>query len=343
VGSTPWITGKRCTVRVPATSANLGPGFDSLGLALGLYDVVEAEVIAHGLDVEVVGEGAGHVPLDRDHLVVRALDTAAMRWGLPPVPGLRLRAHNAIPHGRGLGSSAAAVVAGITLAELLSGSHGEGWDRLAVAHGMEGHPDNAAAALMGGLTIAWCDHVVWGDDEPVERQGTATWEPRAVRLQPHVLIEPVVLVPEHRLETQHARSVLPSLVPHTDAARNAGRAALLIHALTSDPALLLPATEDWLHQRQRSTAMLATWQLVEHLRDRGHAAVVSGAGPSVLVLCVGAEDGGPGQEAEQLLAAPPEGWAAMAPGIAHQGTRAGLSDLRSAAPSQTQPETQLAD
>jgi homoserine kinase len=316
----PWVVGKRCTVRVPATSANLGPGFDTLGLALGIYDVVEAEVLPGGLEVSVGGEGAGHVPLDHEHLVVRAVNAAAAAWGLPAPPGLRLQARNAIPHGRGLGSSAAAVVAGVTLADLLAGA-GAGADinrdRLAVACALEGHPDNAAAALHGGLTIAWC--------EPGQRAHAALdGRPRAVRLQPHRSIEPVVLIPEHRLETRHARSVLPALVPHDDAARTAGRAALLVHAMTSDPDLLMPATEDWLHQQPRAVAMPETLDLVAKLRGQGYAAVVSGAGPSVLVLCVGGPDGDLGDAVQALLAGPPDGWQALAPGIAHQGTRGGV-------------------
>jgi homoserine kinase len=310
--SVAWPLGKRCSVRVPATSANLGPGFDSLGLALGLYDVVEAEIIPEGLEVEVTGEGAGHVPLGEEHLVVRALRAAGRSWGLPHLPGLRLRAHNAIPHGRGLGSSAAAAVAGVVLADLLSAATTGGpRDLLAVACRLEGHPDNAAAALLGGLTIAWT-----GDD------GTDD-SVHAVRVQPHPSIEPVVLIPEHRLETRHARAFLPDVVPHADAARTAGRAALLVHALTAEPRLLFPATEDWLHQRPRAAAMPETLALVADLRGERYAAVVSGAGPSVLVLCVGDPDGGVGQRATELTTRPPEGWIAMAVGIAHQGTRGG--------------------
>ncbi len=312
----PWVTGKRCSVRVPATSANLGPGFDALGLALGLYDVVRAEVVGAGvldagLEVTVEGEGEGHVPLDERHLVVRAFRAATLAWGIDPAPGLRLHAHNAIPHGRGLGSSAAAVVAGLALADLLApAGPGRGpAELLRLAGRLEGHPDNAAAALLGGLTIAWCE----GDDLGA----------RAVRLQPHPSIEPVVLVPEHRLDTSHARSVLPATVRHADAARTAGRAALIVHALTADPGLLLPATEDWLHQGPRSAAMPETVRLMDELRSQGYAAVVSGAGPSLLVLCVGADDGGIGERAEALTRRPPSGWRAMAPGIAHQGTRGG--------------------
>lgn len=316
-----WRPGARCQVRVPATSANLGPGFDSLGLALGLYDVVEAEVVEDGLDVEVTGHGAGHLPLGEEHLVVRAVRAAGRSWGLPHLPGLRLRAHNAIPHGRGLGSSAAAVVAGVALADLLATPDPErtSAELLTVACRLEGHPDNAAAALLGGLTIAWCGD---GDADTGPVDGPAA-PVHAVRLQPHTAVEPVVLVPEHQLETRHARSVLPDVVPHDDAARTAGRAALLVHALTAAPELLLPATEDWLHQRPRAAAMPETLALVGDLRERGHAAVVSGAGPSVLVLCVGDEDGGLGESATQLTGRPPQGWTALAPGIAYQGTRGG--------------------
>ncbi len=203
MSTTGWAVGTRCTVRVPATSANLGPGFDSLGLALGLYDVVEAEVLPGGLEVEVDGEGAAEVPLDETHLVVRAIRTAASSWGLPPPPGLRLRAHNAIPHGRGLGSSAAAVVAGVRIADLLVPSPEGPRDLLAVANAIEGHPDNAAAALLGGLTVAWCDDGPDGTDEADGSGDGAHCPVHAVRISPHPLIEPVLLVPEKRLDTRH--------------------------------------------------------------------------------------------------------------------------------------------
>jgi homoserine kinase len=321
----PWVVGKRCTVRVPATSANLGPGFDTFGLALGIYDVVEAEVLPEGLEVSVDGEGAGHVPLDHEHLVVQAILAAADNFGVGPPPGLRLTAHNAIPHGRGLGSSAAAVVAGVTLFDLLAPPDGRARALLPIAAQLEGHPDNVAAALLGGLTIAWCEYVTWPDAETDEEVAEdPMWVASAARLQPHSSIEPVVLIPEHRLETRHARSVLPALVPHDDAARTAGRAALLVHAMTSDPDLLMPATEDWLHQQPRAAAMPETLELVGALRRQGYAAVVSGAGPSVLVLCVGGSDGDLGDAVQALLAGPPSGWLALAPGIAHQGTRGGV-------------------
>lgn len=254
-------------VRVPATSANLGPGFDCLGLALQLYDEVTVDVIDAGLDIDVVGGGAGELPRDESHLVVRALRAGTERMGRQP-SGIRLRARNAIPHGRGLGSSAAAVVAGLIAAREL---HPEGaallpeGELLALAAEMEGHPDNAAACLLGGLTIAWAENGL----------------PRAVRLDPHDEVSVMLLVPPTPLSTHTARGLLPSRVPHGEAARNAGRAALLVHALTADPSLLLPATEDWLHQTYRAPVMPGTSALVGRLRSRGIPAVVSGAGPSV--------------------------------------------------------------
>jgi homoserine kinase len=187
-------------------------------------------------------------------------------------------------------------------------------DLLAVANALEGHPDNAAAALLGGLTVAWCDEPSDGSPCPVH----------AVRLSPHPSIEPVLLVPEKRLDTRLARAVLPSLVPHADAARTAGRAALLVHAMTADPSLLLPATQDWLHQEPRAAAMPETLALVRELRAQGHPAVVSGAGPGVLVLCVGDEEGGLGAQVDAVTGSAPPGWTTLAVGVAHQGTRGGV-------------------
>jgi homoserine kinase len=255
---------------VPATSANLGPGFDALGLALGLYDEVSARVTEEpGLVVEVEGEGAEDVPRDETHLVVRAMRATFDRLGAQPA-GLALRCTNRIPHGRGLGSSAAAVVAGVVAARALAGAEDklDADGALALATALEGHPDNAAACLLGGLTIAWCDDA----------------GAHAVRLDPSPDIDAVALVPRTSLSTEAARGMLPPTVPHRDAAHAAGRAALLVEALTHRPDVLLAATEDRLHQRYRAPAMPATAALVERLRSLGVAAVVSGAGPSVLVL-----------------------------------------------------------
>jgi homoserine kinase len=257
-------------VRVPATSANIGPGFDAFGLALAHHDLVEARVTGRDVRVEVAGEGAGELPTDGSHLVVRAMAAAFEALGENP-PGLRLRCRNNIPQARGLGSSSAAIVAGVLLARALTVGGEQRLDdaaALALASRIEGHPDNVAPCLLGGFTIAYLTDGVG----------------RAVRLTPSPAVTPVVYVPSVRGLTAEARAALPSDVPHADAAFNAGRAALLVHALTVEPDLLLSATEDRLHQDYRAPGMPATSDLVRQLRAAGVPAVVSGAGPTVLAL-----------------------------------------------------------
>jgi homoserine kinase len=253
-------------VRVPASTANLGPGFDALGLALALYDEVEVALASSGLRVEVRGEGAGQVPTDENHLVVRALRAACARCGYQP-DGLVLRCHNSIPHSRGLGSSAAAAVAGVLAGYALAGMEPDD-AVLDLAAGFDGHADNASASLLGGLVISWKDERTF----------------RATRLEPHPDLAPVLLVPEQTSATKLTRGLLPAEVPHADAAFTAGRAALLVHALTTNPQLLLSATEDRLHQPYRRPAYPATGRLVDELRAAGVPAMVSGAGPTVLAL-----------------------------------------------------------
>jgi homoserine kinase len=283
------------TVTVPATSANLGPGFDSLGLALGLYDRVRVETAADGLTVDVTGEGAGSLPRDESHLVVRAARAAFDALGLTPPP-MTVRCENRIPQGRGLGSSAAAAVAGVLAARALAGAPDDRAEALVVATGLEGHPDNAAACLLGGLTLAWTD---------------GSGRPRAVRTQPGADLRLALLVPDTGLATTAARALLPDQVPHVDAAHTAGRAALLVEALTRRADLLLPATEDRLHQVYRGPAMPGTAALVADLRRQGLAAVVSGAGPSVLVLAA--------DETALLGLGIPPGWTLERPGVSAAG------------------------
>ncbi|TDC83747.1 homoserine kinase [Micromonospora sp. KC606] len=269
-------------VRVPATSANLGPGFDALGLALGLYDDVAAEVTAGGVRVTVGGEGAGELPDDDRHLVVRAMRVAFDALGGQP-SGLVLECVNRIPQARGLGSSSAAIVAGVLLARALVTDGGERLDddaALRLAAEIEGHPDNVAPCLLGGFTVAW-----------TEPSGA-----RAVSLPVAEGVRPTVFVPAERGLTETARAALPPTVPHADAASNAGRAALLVHALTTEPALLMPATVDRLHQDYRAPGMPQTAALVGALRAAGVAAVVSGAGPTVLALTEPPADFRPGTE-----------------------------------------------
>jgi homoserine kinase len=261
-------------VRVPATSANLGPGFDALGLALGLHDEVEVAVTAAGLSIGVSGEGAAEVTdAGEKHLVVRAMRAAFDDLGTGQPPGLALRCVNRIPHGRGLGSSAAAIVAGVLAARALAGASLAPDDALPLANALEGHPDNVAPCLFGGLTVAW----LAGDGA------------HAIRLDPLPRIRPVAFIAPEPVSTEAARGLLPASVPHADAARNAGRAALLVAALTARPDALLDATEDRLHQDYRAPAMPATQDLVSRLRAAGVPAVVSGAGPSVLAFL--ADDG----------------------------------------------------
>ncbi len=265
--------GLQVTVRVPATSANLGPGYDSLGLALSLHDTLTVETLAGGgLEFELSGEGAETLPRDANHLVVRAITEALHRLGFRH-EGLRITAENVNPHGRGLGSSASAVVAAVTAANALVpevSRRGKDWI-LQLTSEMEGHPDNVAPAIFGGLALSWQDSDQYSS--------TCATVARSVI--------PVVAVPDFELSTEAARALLPASVGHHAAAMNSGRAALLIHALTQDPQFLLAGTEDYLHQSYRAEAMRPSSDLIAALRRAGHAAVVSGAGPTVLVLANG--------------------------------------------------------
>lgn len=278
-------TGQRAAVSVPGSTGNVGPGYDSLGLALGHYDDLAVTVTEGGLEFELHGEGSGSVPRSAEHLVVRAMQAVFRAAGVDGPPGLRLEATNRIPHGRGMGSSASAVVAGVLVANALLPADRALDDRriLQVAASMEGHPDNVAPSLYGGLVISWA-------------------EPTGYRSAPvavHEDVVPVVAIPDYEVPTRLARSLLPATVPHHDASANAGRTALLVEAMTRSPDLLLPATEDRLHQPYRSAAMLPSARLMTALRERGLAAMISGAGPTVLVLAAG---GAQAVEAERSLA-----------------------------------------
>jgi homoserine kinase len=288
-------------VRVPASSANLGPGFDSIGLALGIWDEYDVSITAEpGLVIEVIGEGAAQVPRDERHLVYRSMVAAWRHLGVAIPSGVHLVARNVVPHGRGLGSSATAIVAGVAAAGALA-------DRYDVAvvndlsARLEGHPDNSSASVHGGLTLSWQADA----EEPVPGMT------RTVSLPLHPDIDAVVFVPETRLSTEVARKALPASVPHRDAAQNSARAALFVAAATHRPDLLLPATRDWLHQEARRSAFAASMDLVDHLRGQGHAAVISGAGPCVLVLTTRA--------VIDRVTADPLVWRRLLPGIPDRG------------------------
>lgn len=295
------LRGVTVRVRVPGSSANLGPGFDCAGLALGYYDEVEVQALddPRAVHVEVVGEGAATIVAGEANLVVRSVRSALERVGADQ-PGLRVVCRNGVPHGRGIGSSAAAVVAGVVAARGLLGRPEllDDVTALEVASDLEGHPDNASASLLGAITVGWSG------------PGGA----RAVRIEPHPDLEAVVCLPGDELSTARARAMLPAVVPHADAAFTAGRAALLVEALARRPGLLLAATEDRLHQGYRASAMPATATLVHTLRSAGLAAVVSGAGPSVLVLGERSAD-----VLARVVAATGDGWDVSSPGIDVQG------------------------
>jgi homoserine kinase len=270
--------GQRVTVRVPATSANLGPGYDSLGLALALHDTLTVESLdTDDLVFELRGEGAETLPRDASHLVVRAMDAAFERLGYRH-GGLKVVADNVNPHGRGLGSSASAVVAAVSAANAMvpaEDQRGKDWI-LQLTSELEGHPDNVAPALFGGLALSWQD-----SEQYSSTRATVAGS-----------VIPIVAVPNFELSTEAARALLPASVGHHAAAMNSGRAALLIHALTQQPEFLLPGTEDYLHQSYRADAMRPSAALIGALRKAGYAAVVSGAGPTVLVLANGEEQAG---------------------------------------------------
>ncbi|CAB4728073.1 ThrB Homoserine kinase [Candidatus Nanopelagicaceae bacterium] len=268
-------------VQVPATSANLGPGFDSFGLAFGMYDRYVAQILDEGgLDIDVTGEGSDEVPRTDKNLLVKAINKGFDYLGGRP-KGLAVRALNVIPHGRGLGSSASAIVGGLVLARSLVLT---GTDKMSdevllnLAAEMEGHPDNVAAALYGGATVAWQDLV----------KGKSV--AHAVHLPVDPRIKVMAFIPASALATSKARKMLPESIPFADAQRNTSNAAIMTQALTIRPDLLFTATEDFLHQSYRQEAMPSSFALMTKLRAAGIAAFISGAGPTVLALHTEGDD-----------------------------------------------------
>lgn len=272
--------GLTATAVVAASSANLGPGFDTMGLALSIYDEIVVVTTESGLVVEVEGEGAGQVPLDASHLVVRAIERGLRENGLT-APGLTVRCCNDIPHSRGLGSSAAAVVGGLAAANGLAAQSDSvpmsAEQLVQVSSEFEGHPDNAAAAVLGGAVVSWTETA----------SGQTRYAAAPLRLHPDITL--FTAIPQVRSSTAETRVLLPERVSHADARFNVSRAALLVAALTERPDLLMAATEDVLHQPQRAPAMPASAEYLAVLRRCGVAAVLSGAGPAVLALSTEAE------------------------------------------------------
>lgn len=266
--------GTKVTVQVPASSANLGPGYDTLGIALSLYDTVEVEVTCSGLEVEIFGEGADELPRDGSHLVVKAI-RSALKAADVEVSGLRVVCTNNIPQSRGLGSSASAAVAGVAAGNGLAGFPLSEQQVVQLSSAFEGHPDNAAASVLGNAVVSWTTVPVDGRSLP---------EYRAATLDVHPSIKATALVPDFHASTQAVRRVLPSHVTHADAAFNVSRTAVNVAALTTYPDLLWEGTRDRLHQPYRADVLPVTAEWVNRLRNRGYAAYLSGAGPTVMVL-----------------------------------------------------------
>jgi len=330
------ITGSSVRIRVPASSANIGPGFDSIGLALGIWDDYIVTVTSEpGLRIDVEGEGAASVPRDERHLVHRSMLRAWEQLDVQVPAGLHLSCRNAVPHCRGLGSSATAIVAGVVAPQGLcdlatargGGSAGgsssddlegtfEGtfdgsFDRAFtnnLATAIEGHPDNASASVFGGMTLSWADDVDAAQIHSVQLEVTAD-------------VIPLLFIPATQLPTATARAVLPDQIPHEIAAQNSARAGLLVEAVTRRPDLLLAATREWLHQEQRRASFPDSMALLDALRGKGHAAVISGAGPSVLVLTT------PGQIEDARAVADQSVWRVLEPGLPLTG--ANLERLQS--------------
>ncbi len=259
------------TVRVPGTTANLGSGFDCVGMALAFDDELELELVADPgvLSIDVEGEGSGNVPGDDSHLVVSSLLAGLAAWG-GERPGMRLRCLNRIPHSRGLGSSASAIVAGLAFAWGIS-HPGDPLDRpelTRVSSALEGHPDNAGAAVWGGAILGW-----------FERDSV-----RLVQLDVPSVITTRVWVPQFEVGTAGARSVLPDSVSRDDAVAQAIAAAALPLALERRHDLLLAATSDRLHQSYRAGLMQPSFDLMTTLRAKGVPATISGAGPTVIAV-----------------------------------------------------------
>ena len=292
-------------VQVPATSANLGPGFDSLGLALGLHDRYIAQVLDEQvIDIDISGEGADLIPRNEKNLVIKSMYKGFEFLGGKP-RGIALRALNVIPHTRGLGSSASAIVGGLSLARALVLGGNERMsneDMLNLANEMEGHPDNVAAAIFGGATIAW--------QELQHSHNVAL----SVQVEVDPRISAIAFVPSTSVSTSKARKMLPDSIKHADAVKNSAHAALLVHALQHRPDLLHTATEDFLHQSYRADAMPASFTLLMKLRNAGVAAFISGAGPTILVLHTGGS-----AEVDELTRAAGDRFTAMALGISRTG------------------------
>ncbi|MDQ3618753.1 MAG: homoserine kinase, partial [Actinomycetota bacterium] len=257
-------------VRVPATVANLGPGFDALGAAVGMHLEIEIEPRRDSIEVMLEGEGADHLPTDDTNLVIKSMNAFFDHVARRP-PGYAVRVKNPIPLASGLGSSAAATVGGLVAARALTGRTVPQAEMVALATSMEGHPDNVMPALLGGLVVCY--------------RG-ATNELQHFRLDVSERLVPMLVVPRLGFPTEEARRVLPSAVPFGDAQFTASRAALLVGAMTSGAGseILAEAMTDRLHEPHRLALMPETAAVHEELRAARLPVSLAGAGPSLLLI-----------------------------------------------------------
>ena len=263
-------------LRAPGSTSNLGPGFDTLGLALSLHNRMTVRTASHaGADITVTGEGAGVLPRDKTNLFYRAASAAASKAGRA-LPGLDVEMHNEVPVARGLGSSATAIVAGLVTANHLLGRPLSEPELLALATEIEGHPDNVSACLKGGFTIC----------------STSGQQTDCLRTLPPAELRAVVAIPRFELETRTARAALPKQVSHREAVTNVSRACLLTAALAiGDLEMLGKATQDRLHEPYRAPFIPGFEAVLSAARDAGASGTcLSGAGPSLLAFATGRAD-----------------------------------------------------
>lgn len=295
-------------VRVPATVANLGPGFDSLGIAIGIHLEIDIEPRRDSVDIMVEGEGAEQLPTDDTNLVIRSMNAFFDHVGRRP-PGFAVRVKNPIPLGSGLGSSAAAVVGGLFAARAVTGRTVPQIEMVQLATGIEGHPDNVLPALLGGLVV--CYH------------GSADGDLKYLRLDPSDRLVPLLAVPREGFSTNEARRALPKDVSFADAQFTASRAALLVAAMTtgSGSDVLSDAMNDRLHEPHRLKLMPETAAVHNELRDAGLPAALAGAGPSLLIVIPRPEAATRAEQVRRVCRARNAGWRVFVNEWEPQGAR----------------------
>ncbi|MDQ3941442.1 MAG: homoserine kinase [Actinomycetota bacterium] len=297
-------------VRVPATVANLGPGFDALGAAVRMHLEIEIEPRRDSVDLLVEGEGAEHLPQDETNLVIRSMNTFFDHVGRRP-PGYAVRVKNPIPLASGLGSSAAAVVGGLFAARSITGRNVPQIEMIHLATSVEGHPDNVLPALLGGLVVAY--------------RGEQEDDLRYFRLEPSERLVPILLVPRQQLSTDRARDVLPQDVSFADAQFTASRAALLVAAMSAGAGadVLADAMNDRLHEPARLSLMPETAAVHGELRESGLPVALAGSGPSLLVVAPRPEAATRAEQIRRVCRARNEGWRVFVSEWEPEGATAG--------------------